>query len=99
MTTPAGGEGGTGSETALVLTAVCLGQCCWCGHNLVRWNPGSPPGDAEVCWDEFYTRAHVSRDLALIDYPLDYGQFCPAAPAHPLGQYSVHQLAPNTNAP
>lgn len=99
MTTPAGAESGTGSETALVLTGVCLGQCLWCGHNLVYWAPGDPPADCEVDWSGLYARPNVWRNFALIDYPLNYGKFCPAAPAHPLGQYSIHQLVSNTEQP
>lgn len=93
MTTPSSVEGGTGSEVATVLTGVCVGQCRWCGHNLVHWNPGDPPADCEVAGPDFYAAPNVWRNFALIDFPLDYGEYCPAAPPHPLGQYSIHQLA------
>ena len=76
-----------------------LGTCIWCGHSLVYLNPGSPPGDCEVDWAGFYDKPNVSRSFVLIDTPLDYGQFCPSAPPHPLGQHSVHQLVSNTEQP
>jgi hypothetical protein len=76
-----------------------LGQCLWCGHNLVYQSSGDPPADCEVDWVGLYDRPNVSRSFALIDSPLVFGQFCPAAPPHPLGQYSVHQLVRNIEQP
>jgi hypothetical protein len=76
-----------------------LGTCLWCGHSLDYMNPGDPPQDCEVPWDSFYLQAHVSRDFSLVDVPLVFGKFCPSAPAHPLGMFSVHQLVSNTEQP
>lgn len=61
--------------------------------------PGSPPQDASTDWDGFYGPVNIWRDYSLIDFPLQYGKFCPYAPAHPLGQFSVHQLVPNPQQP
>lgn len=76
-----------------------LGNCIWCGHSLVYWNPGNPQTDGETDWPHFYCRGNVWRDYSLIDVPLVYGKFCPYAPAHPLGQASIHQLAGNIEQP
>lgn len=77
-----------------------LGTCIWCGHQLVYAEPGSPPGDCETATlGDFYSRSLTWRDFSLIDTPLTYGKFCPFAPAHPLGQYSVHQLVGNAEQP
>jgi hypothetical protein len=92
MTTPADVEGGTGIEAQLVITDEVLGNCRYCGHFLMHWRAGDPPADCEVDMAGLYRPANVWRNFALIDYPLDYGEFCPAAPPHPLGQYSIHQL-------
>jgi hypothetical protein len=61
---------------------------------------GSPPGDCQTASLEiFYSKPNVWRDFSLIDTPLAYGKFCPQAPAHPLGQASIHQLAGNIEQP
>jgi hypothetical protein len=99
MTTPASSEGGTGTEEQLVITGLVLGQGLWCRHLLVYLSPGSPPGDCEVDFSELYEPANVYRSFALVDFPLDYGQWCPTAPPHPLGQYSIHQLVRNMEQP
>lgn len=94
-----GTEGGTGVEGQSVNTTEILGACLWCGHNLMYANPGNPPADCLTDAETFYTPIHVVRDMALVDFPLVYGKFCPFAPAHPLGQFSIHQLVKNTEQP
>lgn len=79
--------------------ATVLGVCIWCGHSLVYANPGSPPADCLTDARTFYDPVHVTRDFSLIDSPLVYGKFCPQAPAHPLGQFTVHQLVTNDQQP
>lgn len=76
-----------------------LGTCLWCGHTLVYASPGSPPGDCEADRFGMYLPTHVVRDLSLIDDPLVYGKYCPLAPPHPLGQFTIHQLVPNDQQP
>jgi hypothetical protein len=77
------------------MTAV-LGVCLWCGHSLAYWNPGSPPGDcAAADLGIFYSHVNVRRSFALIDSPLDFGQFCPSAQGQPgqaIGQFGIHEL-------
>lgn len=76
-----------------------LGTCIWCGHSLAYANPGNPPGDCLVDITELYDPPNINRDMSLIDVPLNFGKFCPDAPPHPLGQFSVHQLTANSEQP
>lgn len=99
MTTPASAEGATGTESQSVIAGFVLGQCLWCGHSLVYARPGNPPADCMTDAEGFYTSRMVWRDLSLIDFPLVFGKFCPAAPPHPLGQFSIHQLVRNIEQP
>ena len=47
----------------------------------------------------FYQPPNTWYDMSLIDSPLVYGKWCPFAPAHPLGQASIHQLVPAVTYP
>lgn len=90
---PAGSDAATGSDAGFV--GILLGTCLWCGHLLRYAKPGSPPADAEVDGLEFYGRQNTWRDLSLLDFPYDFGKYCPvrsASQPHPLGQNQVHQL-------
>lgn len=74
-----------------------LGTCGYCGHQLVY---ALPPGAAAVTdMKHFYQPPNTWYDMSLIDSPLVYGKWCPFAPAHPLGQASIHQLVPAVTYP
>lgn len=102
MTTPSDTDVGVGTDTGWVTTGEVLGTCLWCGNNLMYAKPGNPPGDAVTDKPDFYYKSNLWRDYSLIDFPLQYGKFCPFAPQHPLGQYRIHQLntlVPNPEQP
>lgn len=76
-----------------------LGFCLWCGRPLSYARPGNPPYDAISDKQEFYAPINIWRDYSLIDIGAEFGKFCPFAPPHPLGQYSIHQLVANSQQP
>lgn len=78
--------------------AEVLGTCIWCGHSLVYASP-AVTGQGTTDAEGFYQPANTWNDYSLIDSPLDFGKFCPSAPPHPLGQFTVHQLGSNPQQP
>lgn len=94
MTTPSDYDCGYGSDASDVITDEVVGTCLWCSHYLVYANPRVP---MQGLTDKihFYEKPFIGNDYSLLDFPLDYGKFCPFAPPHPLGQFTVHQLVPN----
>lgn len=79
-----------------------LGWCRFCGQPLVyaNPNPAAANGNAAVTdMQTFYSQPGKWYDYSLLDYGSLYGKFCPFAPAHPLGQASLHEIVYNPNQP
>lgn len=81
-----------------MVTGPVLGACIWCGHSLAYDDP-AVPGQGETDRYGMYQPTCVVNDYSLIDVPLAYGKFCPDAPPHPLGQFSIHELVSDPDQP